>query len=380
MLLEAPRLGGPEETRKPQIARRPNAPTKAEIEEHLPLHLEYRSWCPHCVAGKGISNQHRQNLDGHSGELGPTVSLDYCFMTADEEEEDMRAILVGYDHQKSGFWALPVERKGAQEEVVKWIVDKIDEAGYAGMAVTIKSDQEPAMIALKQAIAVRRKAETIPIESPVRESKSNGRIERAIRTWQAQFRTMRHHLESRIAEKLKKDSAIIEWLIVWVADLLSKYKVHENGRTTYEMNTQHVWKGKVIGFGEKVHYQFKIPANEKDSCSTEKNGIGYFVGIINRNTQYIISTTDGIITCSTVRRMIDEEAYDKSCTQEISVKYVDYIRGGARTKPLTVHFANSGHQAIADPNPIETNYAPRSVNLRRGDFHHTRVHWWLCWV
>ena len=52
-------LVGPEETRRPQIARRPNAPTKADIEEHLPLHLENRSWCPHCVAGKGISNQHR---------------------------------------------------------------------------------------------------------------------------------------------------------------------------------------------------------------------------------------------------------------------------------------------------------------------------------
>ena len=61
---------------------------------------------------------------------------------------------------------------------------------------------------------------------------------------------MRHHLESRIAEKLKKDSAIIEWLIVGVADLLSKYKVHENGRTTYKISTQHIWKGQVIGFGE----------------------------------------------------------------------------------------------------------------------------------
>ena len=70
-------LVGPEETRRPQIARRPNAPTKAEIEEHLPLHLEYRSWCPHCFAGKGISNQHRHHLDGHSGELGATVSLGY---------------------------------------------------------------------------------------------------------------------------------------------------------------------------------------------------------------------------------------------------------------------------------------------------------------
>ena len=84
---------------------------------------------------------------------------------------------------------------------------------------------------------------------------------------------MRHHLESRIAEQLKTDTAIIEFLIVWVADLLSKCKVHENGRATYEMNTQHIWKGKVIGFGEKVHYQFKIPANEKDTCSTAKTGL-----------------------------------------------------------------------------------------------------------
>ena len=44
--------------------------------------------------------------------------------------------------------------------MVKWIVAKLDENGYAGVPVTIKSDQEPAMIKLKQAIAVRRKAET----------------------------------------------------------------------------------------------------------------------------------------------------------------------------------------------------------------------------
>ena len=49
------------ETRKPQVARRPYTPTKAELESHLPLHLEYRSWCPHCRAGRGISMQHRSD-------------------------------------------------------------------------------------------------------------------------------------------------------------------------------------------------------------------------------------------------------------------------------------------------------------------------------
>ena len=43
-----------DETRKPPVARRPYTPTAAEVEAHLPLHLKYRSWCPHCVAGKGF--------------------------------------------------------------------------------------------------------------------------------------------------------------------------------------------------------------------------------------------------------------------------------------------------------------------------------------
>ena len=38
--------------------------------------------------------QHRYNPDVEESHLGTTGSLDYCFMTADDEEEDMRAIIV----------------------------------------------------------------------------------------------------------------------------------------------------------------------------------------------------------------------------------------------------------------------------------------------
>ena len=47
------------EVRAPKVARKPRTPTKAEIDAHYPLHADYRDWCPHCKAGKGISNQHR---------------------------------------------------------------------------------------------------------------------------------------------------------------------------------------------------------------------------------------------------------------------------------------------------------------------------------
>ena len=47
---------------------------------------------------------------------------------------------------------------------------------------------------------------------------------------------------------------MIEWMIVWVADIISKYSVHPNGRTTYEMITKHAAKHKITGFGEKVDF------------------------------------------------------------------------------------------------------------------------------
>ena len=46
------------ETRKQRIKRRLGMPTKADIDEHYPLHLQYRSCCAHCVAGRGTSDRH----------------------------------------------------------------------------------------------------------------------------------------------------------------------------------------------------------------------------------------------------------------------------------------------------------------------------------
>ena len=64
-----------EEVRRAKIGRRPDLPTKADIEEHYPLHLHYRSWCEHCVAGKARLAQHRvQPADRER--LGITVSAD----------------------------------------------------------------------------------------------------------------------------------------------------------------------------------------------------------------------------------------------------------------------------------------------------------------
>ena len=49
-----------DETRKPQIARRPYTPTAAEVEAHLPLHLEYCSWCRHGCRWRSCDATHTE--------------------------------------------------------------------------------------------------------------------------------------------------------------------------------------------------------------------------------------------------------------------------------------------------------------------------------
>ena len=179
---------------------------------------------------------------------------------------------------------------------------------------------------------------------------------------------MRHNLEHRLGCKVPKDCALIEWLVVRVGDVLAKFKVHENSRTTHEMNTQHAWKGKVIGFGERVHYHLKVPQGERDKCDTTNTGIGYFLGIVSRNTQYLVSTPAGVITCATVRRLPDSVVYDPACIAEVKVRYSDCIKDGAASKLVVVKFSADTGGAVADSAPIETEFVPRRAYLTPADF------------
>ena len=76
----------------------------------------------------------------------------------------------------------------------------LDQSGYEGEKLTFKTDQEPSIIALKRAVAAARTGETVPIESPVRASKSNGMMESAVGIWQGQLRTIKHYTEEKLSE------------------------------------------------------------------------------------------------------------------------------------------------------------------------------------
>ena len=368
--LECSPCGGEEESRRLRIPRRPTAPTKNEIEEHEITHFPPRDWCQHCVAGYGISNQHRASKETDEDKLGITVGLDYCFMHEGERETGVSPILIMYDENRKALWVLPVENKGAVETVGKWACDKLDEAGYRGMPVTLRSDQEESIVNLKKLIAVKRAAETPLIESPVRESKSNGSVERAVRTWRSHFLTLKSHFESRVRLKLESHHPLRQWLATWAGEAILKYKVQQNGRTSYEMMTGHRCKHFVVAFGEKVAFKMNSLKTGHDKAETTWSE-GYFLGVISRTTEYLIGTADGVIKCAHLKRLPKERAYDPACLDEVKCTVYEYIKDGAKSTVKRVRFADERPREMSEREPIESargTPAPYGLRLTKRDF------------
>ena len=202
------------------------------------------------MRGRASQRKHRSK-DKNEEDIGITVSMDYCFIAPVEDVEgSQEPVLVMYDSRTKATWCMMTDHKGAIPWVVKWCVAKLEEAGYTGKDITIKTDGEPALLDLKRAIMASRTGLTTPIESPVRQSKSNGSMERAIRTWQGYLRTVKKYFEDKCKIKLEIKHVLFQWIVMWAAESLNLFKVHRTGRTAYEIMTGHKMKRKVPGFGK----------------------------------------------------------------------------------------------------------------------------------
>ena len=68
--LSVPSDGG-QEVIAPRVAPVPAKPTQAEQDEHYATgHAAYRSWCEHCVKGRGRASPHAVVSEGELSEVG----------------------------------------------------------------------------------------------------------------------------------------------------------------------------------------------------------------------------------------------------------------------------------------------------------------------
>ena len=118
-----------------------------------------------------------------------------------------------------------VPSKSVDDFITKRTVAFLRECGSDMSKITIKTDQEPAILAIAEDVIRMRAAngsdETISENSPTYSHQSNGIVERGVQSVEGMIRTLRSALEERMGEELLIGDAIWPWFVEYSSYLLT---------------------------------------------------------------------------------------------------------------------------------------------------------------
>ena len=206
----------------------PGEPTESQKEDHRACgHIPYRTWCRACVEGRSTGEPHR----ARTGKRGISVfTFDYLHLDAsgqvvkrngDEAEEEWDVdvtILVAKDTMTKAVFAHVVPQKGIDLEhyAVDVLVKDLKWLGH--QRVSLRSDNEPAILKLLQHALTESRIEIPELEQLLEEhpntydSSGNGDVESAFKVVTGIMR-----LEERAGGTIPQGHPLFSWLVEYCA-------------------------------------------------------------------------------------------------------------------------------------------------------------------
>ena len=169
----------------------PSAPTADDREEHTASgHAVFRTWCRECCIGRGRMHQHRA---GGRETTIPAIAIGYRYLNERDDllqEAAGAPIWVSKSNRDRCTCAAIVPAKGADEYEVAELKNDVSGCGFT--EVLVRSDNEPAILALKESAATALKLRGVNVkmeESALYGSQSNGLAKSAVKDAKDAVRT-----------------------------------------------------------------------------------------------------------------------------------------------------------------------------------------------
>ena len=256
--MSAPSSGG-EEAVAPRVPPVPSKPTQAEQDEHHATgHAACRSWCEHCVRGRGRVSPH---VSVPEGEL-PEVGVDYAFMGP----------------EGSHAWQRRRCQRRALMPVLAFFAGWL--RGLGCKRLLLRSDNERALPAFLRTVAASLEGvEVIQQASPEGDHAANGLAEVGVREVKAQTRVLKSHLGERLMRQLDWSEPLATWLVRHSANCLSRYRIQADGKTPDQRRTRKRWRRQAVEFGETAAF-LPVAARREGRVvgDAERMTDGIFVG------------------------------------------------------------------------------------------------------
>ena len=104
-----------EEAADCKVCNDPGTPSKLEKERHECMgHVQYRSWCPSCVRGRGQNSGHRVDAGDKDPIALPGISMDFFF--AGEKDNPTAVMIAIKDGESKAMHAYLIPSKGPAKE------------------------------------------------------------------------------------------------------------------------------------------------------------------------------------------------------------------------------------------------------------------------
>ena len=358
-----------EEGREPKGIRAPQRVSQQEREEHERTHTPFRAWCRHCVRGRGKNTAHKKRDSAEVQEAAvPRVSMDYFFMSEDDRKASENPIFTMVDEETGEKYARAVGQKGLGEHgVMDWLIKDISaelkawgHSGGDGCSLIMKTDGEPAIVAVREAVAKYHGGRVIP-EAPAKgESPSNGLVEEAGKTSREFTRVLKDQLECKAKMELKIGENIVLWMIRWAAMMCSRYLVGKDGRTAYERRRGRRCKVPVVAFGETVWYKkIRESKDRKDKFNSEWEE-GIWLGHARSSNEAVIGTSEGVVRAYAIRRQDEEHRWSEERIRAMqgTPQQPDPLKASIHI-PIRVRFDPTGN---TEPIPSQL---PKNEPIRR---------------
>ncbi len=302
------------EERPAKTLRSPMKPTAEAVEAHYATHLPYRNWCPVCVRAKGVEDPHQRGRDKEVEDNAlPIVSMDYNSIDGqakctNEAECKVKTLVLKDEKTGSVFQHVTTVKGPGDDWLMRRICKDVEELGHAD--IILKSDGEPAIVAVQVDVQSKRKGKTLLRNPPAYDPKANGSAEKAVRDTTEQARALKLGLEERLKTSVPVGASIVEWILEHAAFIISKYCVGHDGMTPHERLTGRKWHRPAVEIGEVVwakligKKKYKGKKEKKKQKLAEQSVEAIWVGQSARTGEhYVVQPGGDAFRCRTVRRV-----------------------------------------------------------------------------
>ena len=294
------------ESAKNKSIPNPKGPSKQEREDHEQTHYPYRSWCKHCVKGRGREDRHNRKAKEDEKPEIPTIAMDYCFMGKDDKKA--LTIIVIKDSNSKAMKAFITQKGSGDGEIVKKIQKLIDDQ-WGRRKIIFKADKEPAIKELRDRVRDARTDETVVEHSAKGDSQSNSIAEKAVQDFEGLMRTWMSVLQDKYKADIPAEHPIVAFLVEYIGEMYNSTHIGSDGKTPYKRIKGRDSTKNLIPFGEKVLYKRDKPTGKKNKLE-EKFREGIWAGVIGTSKEHIVLTQTGPKTARTIRRVENDGKYD----------------------------------------------------------------------